>query len=280
MCGIAGYYNLDGNHPPSRDLMIAWALLSARGTDASGALWRHFGQDHIWTYKSQHRSYDVASRIWDKIETPSLQWAAFHTRASTKGSPAVPANNHPVRYRNIYVTHNGIISNDTEVFKKLGTKRVADVDTEAIAACLAVGGIAKVVELCEGSMSIAWTDTKDLSALHLYTNGRSPLWAGSGKGWFSYASASCYLPQSLLGTEFKVDPGDHVTLRVGEPPLVEKVGIKEVRVWAPAWRGYSSGVYLCYDPECKDAGGHTHPKPRYAFRTHGLHSKSGFGGEK
>lgn len=275
MCGILGYYSMDDKPLPGLDLMIAWALASARGEDACGAIWRSM-DGHTWTFKTQGPSYDQAVRIAAHLAEPT-RWVALHTRQATKGPAAENVNNHPVRYQHIQVVHNGIITNDDDVFRKLAVERRAKVDTEAIAACLAVGGIAKVVELCHGSLSIAWVDTRKPESLHLYTNGRSPLWASVGDNWLSFASTRSLMPMSLVGKPLNIKPGEHVLLRPDMEPRVTQVGV--VQGWVQqthrgVWRRFAEGDYECYDLECKTIGNHVHINgPAYTKDLHPYHMR-------
>lgn len=65
-----------------------------------------------------------------------------HTRQRTKGTPMNPDNNHPIRTGSIVGVHNGMISNDDEIFNWLEKrtegklKRIAQVDSEAIFALI------------------------------------------------------------------------------------------------------------------------------------------------
>ena len=55
-----------------------------------------------------------------------------HTRQSTKGDPAFPRNNHPLRARAVIGVHNGHINNDDELFARYHYPRKAHVDSEII----------------------------------------------------------------------------------------------------------------------------------------------------
>src|SRR5574341_465037 len=55
-----------------------------------------------------------------------------HTRLPTKGDPADNRNNHPIRAGHIFGVHNGQIENDSELFRRYGSKRDGDVDSEII----------------------------------------------------------------------------------------------------------------------------------------------------
>lgn len=233
MCGIAGFYNLGEPKAPTVEMMVMWAALAQRGHDAAGAMWYNEADGKLWTYKAARASVNLVNELWQAIDGQPLRWIAFHTRQQTKGSPRNSLNNHPVKYKDTYVVHNGVISNDDEVFKALKRKRKAEVDTEAIAACLDVGGIDKAVELLQGSMSIAWANINAKDTLRLYSNGRSPLWVSEGPDVVSFASTSMFMPEGMRGAKadtlkvgnvLTLTPGSSVATDVGTgrpPPLTD-----------------------------------------------------------
>ncbi|HEY76689.1 MAG TPA: hypothetical protein G4O00_11010 [Thermoflexia bacterium] len=53
-----------------------------------------------------------------------------HTRMPTKGDPLRNVNNHPLRTEHVVGIHNGVISNDDELFARLGLPRAGEVDSE------------------------------------------------------------------------------------------------------------------------------------------------------
>tara|TARA_Y100000034_G_scaffold121623_1_gene166083 strand:- start:470 stop:1840 length:1371 start_codon:yes stop_codon:yes gene_type:complete len=288
MCGIGGHYNQDGQHQPSIDLMLSWALLSARGIDASGALWRRLEEDKILYMKKPVRSYDWASQLWyDHLQQgQNLQYTLLHTRATTKGSAQNPLNNHPVKYESVMAVHNGVVSNDDDVFKKLGVTRFGEVDTEALSACLHIGGIEKVLELCAGSFSIAWIDRRDIDTVHLYTNGKSPLWITTDKGFVTWASAEKYAPLPMMGAEkHEVKAGTLLTITqtgieekdVGKEKTQRVFTVSYPYTWGDSGqrqlpttnsRGYLDGDYTCYNNMCNVVDVHTHSSPNYNKTIH------------
>ena len=270
MCGIAGYYNLDGNHPPNANMMITWALLATRGMHAAGALWRLSSMKALRYSKHVGPSYDHALRVWSSIELAAndLRWVALHARHASVGGVGNPNNNHPVNYGTVWLTHNGGIAGHDYVFKQLGVPRHAEVDSEAIAACLSVGGLPKVLELCDGKMSLAWVDVRRPDTLHLYTNGGSPLWVSVvPKEYFVYASSDVLVPKDLHGIGGDIPAGVHITVRSDGTIRHQMVGLGKYRPVNTAKGWY----YDCYDVHCATKNKHQHARPAYTFDWHNAH---------
>ena len=268
MCGIAGFYSLDGKAQPDVHLAIAWAMLSTRGVDASGAMWRT-RTGGISTYTEPKPSLDIVTTVWPLITvTPDLQWVALHSRAASVGLPDNPKNNHPVAYGQILLTHNGAIYNAPQVFSELHKQPQAQVDTEAIAAALSVGGIKEVVSRCRGSMALAWADRSQPGTLHLYRNDRSPLWVSVNPGrWLVYASDKWLVPKQLHGKQsFELKAGNHLIVRSGSIGQ-EKVGTGK------AWSSLplSEELYNCYGLGCPLSQAHKHRTDHLPYSLHTAH---------
>lgn len=283
MCGLAGWFDLTGSKPPPLDLVVMWSILAARGTDASGAMWNDRTSSKLYVLKGAHKSYDWAVKMWERLGYYTPTWVALHTRAATTGKPDNNNNNHPVNAGPIWLMHNGIISNHEDVFKKLQKARKAEVDTIAIAACLASGGLPKVLELCRGSMSLVWTDKRDAGKLHLYTNGRSPLCVSNVNGVFMFASTEDYLPACLVKEFSEVAAGEHVVLEANKPLIKTNVGTGktiEVQQWVNKYVSWAAGLYKCYALDCNQEVSHTHTSPTYTTSIHKQHSEREASGQE
>jgi hypothetical protein len=79
----------------------------------------------------------IQPQVWDRVL--SSPFALFHARASTKGDPKERVNNHPVIGFNIAVTHNGVVSNDDDLWNVYRKPRFAEVDSSAINLVLSMG---------------------------------------------------------------------------------------------------------------------------------------------
>lgn len=248
-------------------------MLSERGVDACGGM-LVTKKGGVRIFKQEGRSYDYVLDVWPLIEAASPLWLALHTRAATVGKASNPNNNHPVQYGGTLVTHNGSVTNVKEVFEKLHKKPGAEVDTEAIAAALDVGGLEKALDVVRGSMAIAWVDSTAPTNLHLYTNG-PPLWVSEKRTGLVYASSLDYLPTKLLGESREVGVGEHLT--IGRTGIVaEKVGQGKTRHSAFFPVQTHNNWYLCYDLTClhnKDLGRHLHRYPSHTTHLHESHGK-------
>lgn len=132
MCGIAGVYCFGNGRLTGPELRALLLDNEHRGKDASGiAYWT--GTELV-VRKDALKATDFAASVGDE-EWDTAARASFtmlHTRARTKGSEKINANNHPVIGFGWAVTHNGMVSNDDDLWKALGGERFAEVDTSAI----------------------------------------------------------------------------------------------------------------------------------------------------
>ena len=202
MCGIGGYYRKGKStttapkwaKPAMRRL---WDALQSRGTDASGIAYesptgtRHFKRD-IPAFELSPLGTNMAFGM-----NRGPQWVMLHTRASTHGSPEENRNNHPLMGHKLALCHNGVVYNKEDVLNHYTTVAQREVDTEAILIALKNGGINAVSKQVRGSMSISWAKGK---AMHLWTNGKSPLVIGElYNGDYMYASTD----ELLMTTNLK-----------------------------------------------------------------------------
>lgn len=195
MCGIAGF-NLSPTDRGNLDVRVmAEALLSdivSRGRDATGAAWFDPDTGACMVQKND----DAATKFVTYMEIPEgATNAIFHTRASTKGSPHLNENNHPIVTRNLVGVHNGTIRNDDEIFEKIGEdKRTAQVDSEAIFAAINFGhwvvngkpvisdNLLDILGTLKGGAAIAWLQYDKPNDLHLSRLSGSPLVVAHTKG--------------------------------------------------------------------------------------------------
>ena len=189
MCGIAGY-SLDRSSRLDRTV-AARALLAGiaeRGGDAAGFAYRDGGGA-----VTVHKQRSGASALLDRIEVPAdATQLLVHVREYTKGHPQIAANNHPIRHGAVVGIHNGIIVNDDELFARNAIARAATemtVDSEIIFALAerSRGRTAWALEQLVGSMATAWLDEQRAELVLARGMGR-PLWAGTAKGAFFFAS--------------------------------------------------------------------------------------------
>lgn len=198
MCGIAGIYVKDPKSrdlPPTRDMerFINCLLLGieSRGKDSTGILSVRTG-----SRKAKLEKQAVPASWFTQQRGPligSYRTVLLHTRATTQGSEKNSLNNHPVKYGNVFVTHNGHIRNDDDLFKEHGFTRHGQVDTEIIPALLNKYGLETPREALDqiiGNMAIAAVDPRrspdtlllakgQQSPLHYYETELGITWAST-----------------------------------------------------------------------------------------------------
>lgn len=208
MCGVAGY----SLHPTSAvdRTLAAQALLAGiadRGSDAAGYAYATRGGS-VRVFKRRAG----ASALIESIGVPADAAAALlHVRDFTKGHPSLDANNHPIRHAGVVGIHNGIISNDDELFARHGLDRAEEgmtVDSEAIFALVARYGLdgGRVFEELYGSMAAAWLDESEPNVLVLARGIGRPLWIGRGRRAFLFAStrSTLELAQRFTGLRLRL----------------------------------------------------------------------------
>ena len=186
MCGLSGVLigpGAGGNAVEEiKDLFTAGLLANEeRGREATGvAVLNADG-----TY-SIEKSPVTASRFvkepkflefLDQAITPMTTVLLGHNRRPTKGTPLNNLNNHPILVGNTIGMHNGIITNDDEIFlsmerrKDKRRKRISSVDSEAIFSLVEdvdpgqsldeyAAGIQSVVSLLVGSYTALFVNTR------------------------------------------------------------------------------------------------------------------------
>lgn len=156
MCGIA-FWSLaeSGTEVPDASKLVAALLaqIESRGRDSAGVAW-HESDRSVWTQKAPVTGRHLAADLAVPYNAPQ---GIIHTRFATQGDPKVNDNNHPIIRPGIVLVHNGHVRNDDEVFRTLKVDRIAQVDSEAIAASLTAGGtIDERLGRCRGGVATAW----------------------------------------------------------------------------------------------------------------------------
>ena len=124
------------------------------------------------------------------------------------------------------MTHNGVLSNDNEIFRRLGSTRFNEVDSEAINVALRLKSPKWMIENVHGSMSIAWVDLDDIQTVHLMTNGRNPLVIGRLlSGHIVWASTLWHLEDAFgdIAEAFEAIPFKQYTLKPDGAIRSEKI---------------------------------------------------------
>lgn len=259
MCGIAGLHikpRAKGKIPAGK--LMDWLLLGIehRGKDATGYL--SVGFDHNIVVDKT----DLPATDFIKIRKPIKrrpQTILAHTRAATQGSPSNNANNHPVQYGTVFLTHNGWLMNDAELFTEHDLEVTAEVDTLAIAAmlwdqCDGAGwanGTESALKQIEGAMAVAAIDATQPGEVLLARGNSSPLYWIETKDFFMWASTVASMQKAwgkVLGTppkakRFKeMDEGRFMVIKDGEITFNGEFTPKEFT--SNRWGGwYGSGSY-------------------------------------
>lgn len=224
MCGIAGVSLHPNENVNATDLTRALLLgIEERGWHATGVAWADTDGD-VWLVKDAVTASEFVKSDHAPADTRTV---LAHTRWATKGAVENNANNHPIDVGGIVGIHNGCLSNDDELFAKLGKdKRIAQVDSEAIFAHLLHSGLstADALQDLRGSAAIGWLEVEDGNTLHLARVSSSPLvLAFTDKGSLLFASTAKALTNAavltgltLVGDPVSVPEGTYFQVRDGK----------------------------------------------------------------
>lgn len=166
----------------------------------------------------------------------------LHTRFATKGSPKNILNNHPIEYKETTIVHNGHISNDDELFKDEELPRIAEVDSEAIAAVLNkyAGDPKEALEKMGGGYAIAAFDKRFPDTVLWAKGPSSPFHYIETRGMFVWASESVVIRDAMekaLGFEVKFNEVND--LKYGEYAVI--IGDSMVKDdFKPYYKTYTS----------------------------------------
>lgn len=193
MCCIFGVGFLRGHKVDNKDLAIGLVSVLAReaeigGLASSGISIMREKNAHVLKravrssaliktdeYQNFMDKHMVLKHADDRIMS-----VIGHCRLPTKGSATNNNNNHPIVAKHIIGVHNGIISNDDELFKGFSTQftRIAQVDTEIIFQLLAhfakkreintVDAIEKVTTYLKGGYACAVQNANHPYNLYLF----------------------------------------------------------------------------------------------------------------
>ena len=251
MCGIAGFC-LNPKHNQNQTDLAAQMLMDIehRGYHATGAAWINPSTGNRAITKAPVAASKFIKTKAGKAVCLNAQVAILHTRWATQGQPSNNNNNHPIPRGKIVLTHNGHISNDTELFKELKVKRHGQVDSEAVAALIAFTSapITEVLSRVQGTAALAWIEQGKSNTLHLARVNSSPLWIGqTGTGSLVYGSTeetienAAIMLDSNLDWSYSASEGEYFKVKDGK--IVEHQNFAPFkRVYANDWRKYSTAT--------------------------------------
>jgi glucosamine 6-phosphate synthetase-like amidotransferase/phosphosugar isomerase protein len=221
MCGICGasLAARDAAEVQSlaRDLLLG---IEERGRHATGLAWESDGD--VWIDKAAISATTFTARMPNMGTTRAF---LGHTRWASQGSPSNPLNNHPIDADGVVGIHNGVLSNDDDIFGLLGPNlRRGEVDSEAIFALLRHGElpVEEALPLLHGSAAIAWLDTVSPNVVHLARVSSSPVTVGitrAGSVLFSSTISCLKRVQRLVGdfeSIYALEEGTYLALYEGE----------------------------------------------------------------
>lgn len=227
MCGIAGFYFFTPNDKIDQNKLLdalVWGI-NSRGGDACGL--SAFNENGLILHEKAAGGAKEFIQGRYQLSEPAL-FAMVHTRFATQGFEGFMRNNHPVVSEGVHVTHNGHITNDSEVFKKIKIPRRAEVDTEAIPAYVASVGWENwrtALEDLDGGMAVAMAHEDhpgelilakgSTSPLVYFTNGKILVWASTAECLLGAWKAAIGKPP--MGGKIKyLTMGDAIIIKDGE----------------------------------------------------------------
>lgn len=210
MCGIAGFHLKDPGFVKKHEGMERFAdvmldKIEMRGKQATGFIAVTADNKQIVVDK---RPVNATEFIKNRKPFPAgTRTVLLHTRWATQGSNEHPGNLHPVLSGTCWLTHNGVINNDDDLFKEHALVRHAEVDTEIIPALINKVGwenADKAFEKLRGSFAVAAVDpVQHPGKLILAKGSGSPLYVWETDKFITWASTAYAIREAwgeVLGT--------------------------------------------------------------------------------
>lgn len=231
MCGITGFSKaVDRSSVSNADRLIRQAVLAIenRGTDSTGYAWMN--PDGRGFYCKRALAAHEAVFCLPQVNPHAITMIG-HTRWATQGSKHKMENNHPVVDDGVMLVHNGVITNDREIYRWLDPDYPpkAEVDTAAMAALLAhpdevfADHPTDLLQMVGGDNAFAWIMTAEPEVLHLARTRGRPLtigWTRCGDLVMSSTPATLYDLSRMAGVKVRrfreVNEGIYLKVLRGE----------------------------------------------------------------
>ena len=218
MCGIFG--QISKNTINKKNLLILAKHSKQRGTDSSGLI--HFQNLNY----EVNRAGENIQKLLRKVKPYNSNVVLGHSRLITNGL----ADNQPVVKGNLCVFHNGIVTNEKEIWKNLNEKKELNIDTEVIAAITIdhfnrggkIFDVAnRILNLCKGIVACALL-LPEIGKLVLFSNNGS-LYVGTigddiyfASEKYALAKFSCQNIKQVKNESYFIDipkQGSNIKLR-------------------------------------------------------------------
>ncbi len=250
MCGIFGY---TGTRRAAETVVDGLEKLEYRGYDSAGLLVLSEGDPVL--VRTVGATRELRERMGK--QPPPGHTAIGHTRWATHGQPS-ERNAHPHRCGQVFVVHNGIIENDSEIRRELhhvGTAFLSDTDSELIGHLIdrnmtsgmdfKAAVLATIPRLSGTYSFLAVTDRSDSPVIAVHMG--SPLIIGkNAEGLFLSSDAHAFPPE--VSEILPVSRGDVVILSSGKPPefLLGAGQEKPFQSWSVTPETQGKGIYPHY----------------------------------
>jgi glucosamine--fructose-6-phosphate aminotransferase (isomerizing) len=225
MCGIFGVIVKKGSDYDtqfiSKTLKHVALLSKSRGKDSSGVVFKNAAEKKFQLVKGdipvnkllQSPQFDLyCNKSLKSYSSRNYFLAIGHARLVTNGSQLLEENNQPVVKSGVIGIHNGIITNEKELWSKYSElKHEYDIDTEILLSLsrhyidngLTVEqSLSNTLSEIKGTVSAALT-FNDMNAVALVTNNGSLYYFTNSQDFFVFASESFFITDLLSQTFFK-----------------------------------------------------------------------------
>jgi glutamine---fructose-6-phosphate transaminase (isomerizing) len=224
MCGILGFVKNEGSDflPHDVPALIKRLLLlsESRGKDASGICLVSRGSINVLKRPVRAKSLIQSKEYTNLFESFMIPDKGFnaekitdsivvmgHARMVTNGSEETHENNQPVIKNGMVCLHNGIVTNDLDVWKQYRElKRVYEVDTEAILDLISyyryrnnslVDSVTAAFQFLKGANSIALL-AEDLDEIVLATTNGSAYYSVGNSGHEMVFASEKYILEKVI----------------------------------------------------------------------------------